>query len=299
MVPNKVFFTKGVGVHKERLASFEMALRAAGVAHCNLVLVSSIYPPGCKIISKEEGLKLLRPGEIVFAVYDRESNNEPNRLVAASVGLAIPSDSSMHGYLSEHHSFGETDERAGEYAEDLAASMLATTLGIEFNPELDWDEREDLFKMSGKIVRTSNVTQSAVGNKDGLWTTVFAAAVFINEDNLSVESGKSQGDAASGNEDANRDETSRPVPEAREPAPRQPEEPTKHHPAGSDEKAAHPAPAGQGHHLNATRDQQEVTKAVLRAAQPRGEPSPRGKDASTTAEDVVLKAGRLRFPKPL
>ena len=190
MVPQKVFFTKGVGIHKERLASFELALRAAGVAHCNLVLVSSIYPPGCKTIPKEEGLKLLRPGEIVFAVYDRESNNEPNRLVAASVGLAIPADSSMHGYLSEHHSFGETDEKAGEYAEDLAASMLATTLGIEFNPELDWDEREQIFKMSGKIVRTTNITQSAVGNKDGLWTTVFAAAVFINDDNL-IETGKS------------------------------------------------------------------------------------------------------------
>jgi arginine decarboxylase len=191
MVPKKVFFTKGVGVHKEKLASFEMALRVAGLAHCNLVLVSSIYPPGCKTIPKDEGLKLLRPGEIVFAVYDRESNNEPNRLVAASVGLAIPADSSMHGYLSEHHSFGETDEKAGEYAEDLAASMLATTLGIEFNPELDWDEREQIFKMSGKIVRTTNITQSAVGNKDGLWTTVFAAAVFINEDNLSMDTGKS------------------------------------------------------------------------------------------------------------
>jgi arginine decarboxylase len=191
MVPKKVFFTKGVGVHKEKLASFEMALRVAGLAHCNLVLVSSIYPPGCKIISKEEGLKVLRPGEIVFAVYDRESNNEPNRLIAASVGLAIPADSSMHGYLSEHHSFGETDEKAGEYAEDLAASMLATTLGIEFNPELDWDEREQIFKMSGKIVRTTNITQSAVGNKDGLWTTVFAAAVFINDENLSLETAKS------------------------------------------------------------------------------------------------------------
>jgi arginine decarboxylase len=191
MVPKKVFFTKGVGVHKEKLASFEMALRVAGLAHCNLVLVSSIYPPGCKIISKEEGLKLLRPGEIVFAVYDRESNNEPNRLSAASVGLAIPADSSMHGYLSEHHSFGETDEKAGEYAEDLAASMLATTLGIEFDPELDWDEREQIFKMSGKIVRTTNITQSAVGNKDGLWTTVFAAAVFINDDNLATETEKS------------------------------------------------------------------------------------------------------------
>ena len=191
MVPKKIVYTKGVGVHKERLASFEMALRAAGLAHCNLVLVSSIFPPGCKIISKEEGLKLLRPGEIVFAVYDRESNNEPNRLIAASVGVAIPADASMHGYLSEHHSFGETDEKAGEYAEDLAASMLATTLGIEFNPELDWDEREQIFKMSGKIVHTANITQSAVGNKDSLWTTVFAGAVFVNDDNPSIDAGKS------------------------------------------------------------------------------------------------------------
>jgi arginine decarboxylase len=182
MVPRRLFFTKGVGVHRERLASFELALRGAGLAHCNLVLVSSIYPPGCKRISKEEGLKLLRPGEIVFCVYDRESTNEPNRLVAASVGVAIPADQEQHGYLSEHHSFGETEEKAGEYAEDLAASMLATTLGIEFNPDTAWDEREQLFKMSGKIVRTSNITQSAVGNKDGLWTTVFAAAVFINDD---------------------------------------------------------------------------------------------------------------------
>jgi arginine decarboxylase len=193
MIPKKIFYTKGVGVHREKLASFEMALRVAGLAHCNLVLVSSIFPPGCKVVSKEEGLKALRPGEIVFAIYDRESTNEPNRLIAASVGVAIPADPSMHGYLSEHHSFGETDEKAGEYAEDLAASMLATTLGIEFNPELDWDEREQIFKMSGKIVRTTNITQSAIGNKDGLWTTVFAAAVFVNEDTPILEAGKSNG----------------------------------------------------------------------------------------------------------
>jgi Pyruvoyl-dependent arginine decarboxylase (PvlArgDC) len=96
----------------------------------------------------------------------------------------------MHGYLSEHHAYGETDEKAGEYAEDLAASMLATTLGIEFDPELDWDEREQIFKMSGKIVRTTNITQSAVGNKDGLWTTVFAAGVFVNDDNMSLEAAR-------------------------------------------------------------------------------------------------------------
>lgn len=179
MVPSRIFFTKGVGVHKERLASFELALRSAGIAHCNLILVSSIYPPGAKKISREEGIKILRPGEIVYAVYDRESTNEPNRLIAASIGVAIPADGNQHGYLSEHHAFGETEEKAGEYAEDLAASMLASTLGIEFNAQTAWDEREQIFKMSGKIVRTSNITQSAIGNKDGLWTTVFAAAVFV------------------------------------------------------------------------------------------------------------------------
>ncbi len=179
ILPKKIFFTKGVGVHKEYLASFEMALRSAGIAHLNLILVSSIFPPGCKRISKEEGLKLINPGEVVFCVYDRLSTNEPNRLIAASVGVAIPSDETQYGYLSEHHAYGETDDKAGDYAEDLAASMLATTIGVEFDPNTAWDEREQQYKASGKIFRTSNTTQSAIGNKDGLWTTVIAAGVFI------------------------------------------------------------------------------------------------------------------------
>jgi len=180
MIAQKMFFTKGVGIHKEQLASFEAALRNAGLATFNLVSVSSIFPPGCKKISKEEGLKLLKPGEIVFVVIARNQTNEPNRLIASSIGFALPADSNHYGYLSEHHSFGQTDEKAGEYAEDLAASMLATTLGIDFDPDLAWDEREQIYKMSGKIIRTMNVTQSALGHKDGLWTTVVAAAVFVD-----------------------------------------------------------------------------------------------------------------------
>jgi len=178
MVPQKVFFTKGVGVHKEQLASFEAALRDAGMAPFNLVSVSSIFPAGCKKLSKEEGLKLLIPGQIVYWVVSRNATDEPNRLIATSIGCALPSDPGQYGYLSEHHSYGETDAKAGEYAEDLAASMLATTLGIEFDSAAAWDEREQIYKMSGKIIRTTNITQSAIGNKDGLWTTVVAAAVF-------------------------------------------------------------------------------------------------------------------------
>ena len=178
-VPTKIFFTKGVGRHKDYLQSFELALRDAKIEKCNLVAVSSIYPAGCKRIPTEDGLKMLQAGQITFAVMARNATNEPNRLIAASLGVATPADNSQYGYLSEHHPFGETDEKAGEYAEDLAATMLATTLGVEFNPDTAWDEREKIYKMTGKIVKTYNVTQSAEGDKNGLWTTVIASAILL------------------------------------------------------------------------------------------------------------------------
>jgi arginine decarboxylase len=178
MVPKKIFFTKGLGVHKDRLASFELALRDAGIEKCNLVMVSSIFPPNAKIISKEEGLKLLQPGQVTFCVMARNDTNEPNRLISASIGIAIPKDATHYGYLSEHHTYGEVAKKSGEYAEDLAATMLATTLGIEFDPEKSWDEREQIYKASGHIFKTNHICQSAEGNKDGLWTSVIAAAVF-------------------------------------------------------------------------------------------------------------------------
>jgi arginine decarboxylase len=182
--PSKIFFTKGVGVHKDKLASFEKALRDAGIEKYNLVYVSSILPPNCKIVSKDEGLKLLKPGEIVFCVMARSDTNEPNRLISSAIGVAIPKDTNNYGYLSEHHTFGEKGEKSGEYAEDLAATMLATTLGIEFNPQQAWEEREQIYKASGNIFKTSNISQSAEGNKDGQWTTTIAAAVLVAEDNI-------------------------------------------------------------------------------------------------------------------
>jgi arginine decarboxylase len=178
MIPKYFFLTKGVGKHKEQLQSFELALRDAGIQHCNIVSVSSIVPPGCKLISRERGLKLIRPGEITFIVLARNSTNEPHRLIASSIGVAIPSGK-HYGYLSEHHSFGQTDDKAGDYSEDLAATMLATTMGIQFDPESAWHEKEQLFKTSGMMIKTTNVTQSATGDKGGLWTTSIAAAVFV------------------------------------------------------------------------------------------------------------------------
>jgi len=181
MVPKRIFLTKGVGKHKERLTSFELALRDAGIAAQNLVRVSSIFLPHCKLIPRALGLKYLNPGEVVFAVVAENSTREPHRLTASSIGLAIPADRNTYGYLSEHHSFGETEDAAGDYAEELAAEMLATTLNVEFDPDKSWDEKKEVYRLSNKIVRTMNMTQSAVGSKRGLWTTVIAAAILIFE----------------------------------------------------------------------------------------------------------------------
>ena len=178
-VPKELFFTKGAGKHREKLTSFELALRSAGIAACNLVRVSSIFPPGCRILSKKEGRARVEPGQVTFVVMSETATREPHRLIAATIGVAIPRDPTLFGYLSEHHSFGENEKTAGDYAEDLAAEMLATTLGLEFDPDKSWDEKKEVYRLSNQIVRTQNVTQTAVGSKQGLWTTVIAAAVLV------------------------------------------------------------------------------------------------------------------------
>ncbi len=178
-LPSRLFLTKGVGVHKEKLTSFELALRAAGIAEFNLVRVSSIFPPGCEIVSLEVGKKDMRPGQIVHCVLYDNATNEKDRLVAASIGLALPEDKGVHGYLSEHKSFGETEGEAGEYAEDMAAEMLATILGVtDFDPDKSYDELRQVWKMSDKIVDTMHIAQEARGQKNR-WVTVLAGAIFV------------------------------------------------------------------------------------------------------------------------
>ena len=179
LVAKKLFLTKGKGIHEDRLTSFEYALRDAGIAGTNLVLISSIFPPDAKLISKKEGLNLIRPGQILFSIYSRNQTQEPHRLTAASVGIARPKDPSHYGYLSEYDSFGQTEKQAGDYAEDIAAQMLASSLGIPFDLDKSWDEKRQQWNISGEIYKSQNITQTAIGHKDGKWTTVFAAAVLL------------------------------------------------------------------------------------------------------------------------
>ena len=179
LVAKKLFLTKGKGVHEDKLTSFEYALRDAGIAGTNLVLISSIFPPHAKLVSKSAGLKLIQPGQILFTIYSKNQTNEPHRLIASSVGIARPKDPNRYGYLSEYESYGQPERQAGDYAEDIAAQMLASSLGIPFDIDKSWDEKRQQWNISGEIYKTQNITQTAIGNKDGKWTTVFAAACLL------------------------------------------------------------------------------------------------------------------------
>jgi len=179
LVAKKLFLTKGIGVAEDKLTSFEFALRDAGIAGTNIVLISSIFPPKAKLIPRKDGLKLIKPGQVLFTIYSRNQTNEPHRLVSASVGVAQPKDTSKYGYLSEYESFGQDERKTGDYAEDIAAQMLASSLGIPFDIDKSWDEKRQQWIISGQIYKTKNITQTAKGDKNGKWTTVFAAAVLI------------------------------------------------------------------------------------------------------------------------
>ena len=178
-VPKKIFLTKGVGFHKEKLASFELALREAGIAPLNLITVSSILPPHCKFIDKGEGVKLLKPGQVVPVVLAKSESNISSTLVSSGVGVAVPRDKEHYGYLSEHHCTGMDDIKMEEYVEDLAAEMLATTYGVKFDPDASWDEKRKLWSIDNRIVKTKSEVQTSIVSDEGLWTTTIAAAVLI------------------------------------------------------------------------------------------------------------------------
>jgi arginine decarboxylase len=177
-IPSKVFLTRGVGIHRHRLTAFEFALRDADIEQQNIVSISSILPPRCELISPAAGIETLQPGEITFCVMARAETDEPGRRINASIGLARPRDPERYGYISEHHGYGMTAEESGEYAEDLAATMLASTLGIDFDPNAAWDERRKIYETSNLIIESLSITAAATGAADGSWTCAVSVAVF-------------------------------------------------------------------------------------------------------------------------
>ncbi|MGZ5454555.1 MAG: pyruvoyl-dependent arginine decarboxylase [Candidatus Aminicenantales bacterium] len=178
LVPTKIFLARGQGRHKEKLVSFEKALREAGIAPFNLVRVSSIYPPHCRYITKGAGLKLLMPGQILFVVLSENATDEPGQLISASIGMAVPDDPAHYGYLAEHSDIGKSATEVSLHTKYLAAEMLATKLGENLKEPARGKPAGSFRVSNGLSLKTRSMTQPAAGEA-GVWTTTVAAAVLV------------------------------------------------------------------------------------------------------------------------
>lgn len=163
-VPKKIFFTNGTGSHKEPLEAFHFALKDAGIEKYNIVNVSSIIPPFCEVIDTERGLQELKTGQILFCVMARETSNQKDKIIGASISCAFLKNQNVLGYIAEHHSTECTSEKSlSEYTEKLATSLLS--LKIE--------------TLNHHQINVITTTQVAKVQEDRLHTDVIAAAVFL------------------------------------------------------------------------------------------------------------------------
>ena len=171
IVPRRAFLTSGVGHHIHKLMSFELALRDAGISSFNLVRVSSIWPPGCRLVTQDTGLRDLKPGQVVFTVLAERASNEPGQQVSAAVGLAVPEDASEaphHGYLAEVDACSVPAGECGEHAEALAAEMLFTLMDVKVA------DMKTLYRVASAQVEQPNDAGSLE------WCTVVSAMVFCS-----------------------------------------------------------------------------------------------------------------------
>ena len=182
IVPKMFFLTKGVGVHEKDMRAFEEALRDAGINTCNLIKTSSIIAPGCKRVTREEGMKYIQPGQITFAVMAQSQTNEPGQQVIAGIGMAQPKDASLHGYLTElEEIIGRTDEDVEQDVIEMAIENLATEWNPKFEGDKAYRKGKKNYKLEGKDVMVDSIVQSAKGAEGNKYTVVLTAAVFVYE----------------------------------------------------------------------------------------------------------------------
>src|SRR3989344_286771 len=165
LVPRFAFFVSGTGKHDDRLQAFDKALLSAGPLAHNLVTVSSILPAGCKIITPEEGFKLLTPGQITFCVMAKQDSNKKGKIASASVGMIRPGDSYQYGYISEFNATDKTEDEAKQIAERLAKEMYMAKLGIS----------EGALNKSEIL----NVTAAIEVTQDNEWVSAVAICIFV------------------------------------------------------------------------------------------------------------------------
>lgn len=123
-LPEVVVLSAGHAEGITPLNAFDNALLAAGVGNLNLIRVTSIIPPGARVVKLVESWpaqlkKYLRPGMLVPAVYEYIVSQKPGQLITAAIGAGLPVNVKQNGVIVEYKCVGETGE-----AEKMGRKMI-------------------------------------------------------------------------------------------------------------------------------------------------------------------------------
>jgi arginine decarboxylase len=187
-VPRRVFFTSGVGRHEQERVATQHAMAAAGVPRVNLVKISSVIAPRCQIISRQQGIRLLRSGSIVFAVIAQGMTKEPHQRVTPAIAWSKPEDENETGFIAEveeQNANGLSEKAAEDRVGEEALILQAAHFGVKVNAERAWAGRgrSRSVRLGGKRVRVGSLCASIVGAEaeegEEQYSTAVVLAVFL------------------------------------------------------------------------------------------------------------------------
>ncbi len=123
MIPKAFFVTSGKALSMvSRLNTFDLALKDAGIAQCNLVSVSSIIPPNCE----ETALRTLPVGSITYAVISKAEGK--GEMISAGIAWGV-GERDGSGVVAE--AYGKMDEATARKKLDKKIQEMANIRGIK------------------------------------------------------------------------------------------------------------------------------------------------------------------------
>jgi len=123
----KIYLASGLGNGPTKLAAFDAALNDAGVANYNLLRLSSVVPPGSKIIPSDSPIpEEVMPGQWgdrLYVVIAEKRVDTPNAEAWAGIGW-VQDEKTGKGLFVEHE--GESEKHVRRDIQQSLEALMAT-----------------------------------------------------------------------------------------------------------------------------------------------------------------------------
>ena len=127
-IPYEYFLTKGKGESSAgskglpyETGSYDAALNVAGIENTNVIEYTSVIPIEAKQISKEEGLKRLKWGEVLECIKAQSNGRRGSKVSAAVMTTTIedPKGKYLGGFACEYSGSGTKEDAEASLAESI------------------------------------------------------------------------------------------------------------------------------------------------------------------------------------